>query len=139
MLRQECQVSFLGREYNIKCIFICFCIHMPFIIWIIYSINNILYCVWVLFLHTVTYKVDYQLEQVDLFEMLNIFLVGNLISELKYGFSSKNHVMSRDGAASKRVTTCSSRLKLTCMNILFIRNTTPYISENRVFWLKYGF
>ena len=49
------------------------------------------------------------------------------------------HDISHDGAASKRVTTCSTRLKLTLMNTLFIRNTTPYISENRVFWLKYGF
>ena len=47
--------------------------------------------------------------------------------------------MLHDGVASKRVTTSSSTLKLTLMNTLFIRNTTPYISENRVFWLKYGF
>ena len=51
-----------------------------------------------------------------------------------------NYVMSRDGtAASERVTTCTSTHKFTLMNTLFIRNTTPYISEKRVFWLKYGF
>ena len=50
------------------------------------------------------------------------------------------HDISHDGAASKRVTTCSSTAKRTLINTLFfIRNTTPYISENRVFWLKYGF
>ena len=58
---------------------------------------------------------------------------------LQLSISSVTDVMSRDGVASKRVETCSSRLKLTLMNTLFIRNTTPYISENRVFWLKYGF
>ena len=78
------------------------------------------------------------MEQVHLSKMLNIFLVDS-ISELKYGFSSKNHVMLHDGVASKRDTTSSSTLKLTLMNTLFIRNTTPCISENRVFWLKYGF
>ena len=58
---------------------------------------------------------------------------------LQLSISSVTDVMSRDGVASKRVKTCSSRLKLTLMNTLFIRNTTPYISEKRVFWLKFGF
>ena len=67
------------------------------------------------------------------------FFIMKINQYLQLSISSVTDVMSRDGVASKRVKTCSSRLKLTLMNTLFIRNTTPYISENRVFWLKYGF
>ena len=40
---------------------------------------------------------------------------------LQLSISSVTDVMSRDGVASKRVETCSSRLKLTLMNTLFYK------------------